>query len=658
MSTAERRYPASVPTRVSVVTPTLNQAVFLESTLGSVLAQTYPNVEHIVVDGGSTDGTLDLLRRAGEARPLHYVSEPDAGMYDAINKGLALASGDVLAYLNSDDAYLPWAIETVMRVFDKRPEVDLVYGDGVKVEHSDGAQRIRLFPPFDAESLANYESLMQPAVFWRRRLYERLRGFDSGLHFVADLDFWLRAAASGATIVHVNEVLAVERLHGARLSSARKDVMAAEDRAMRARHGADAGSGGRDRAKERDIDWQRKLLRRFVLTSILRRLPLRLPGPWPRFLHDGRTRVRWRLVLQGAEPHQHGLLTNAVVSRVAAAALKTTLADLAPGPAKRKPPAKKQTKKKQERRFKPVRKLARRSLRPVRGLLRRVRGLPPRVRGRWFELSLGLSYRFSAEGRRSRAALARLRDTAPRRRCVIIGNGPSLNRMDLSVLRDEATFGLNRGYLLFPRIGGPTTYLVSANRYVLEQSIDEMLAAPGPKFFNWRHRRFVPAGRDDVIFLHTHHNPGFSHDLPGRGLWEGATVTYVALQLAFHVGYRDVVLIGVDHSFSTPGPAHQLVTSQGADPNHFDPSYFGAGYRWQLPDLEMSERAYAMARTAFEAAGGSIVDATVDGKLTVFPKLDFTTLFPAAAAVPSPDPKAPAEPPESVEPAEPATVRR
>jgi hypothetical protein len=251
------------------------------------------------------------------------------------------------------------------------------------------------------------------------------------------------------------------------------------------------------------------------------------------------------------------------------------------------------------------------------------------LRSQRSELALRVSYRFSREGRRSRATLHALHDSAAQRRCVIIGNGPSLNEMDLSVLHDVPTFGLNRGYLLFPRIGGPTSYLVSANRYVLEQSMAEMLAGPGPKFFNWRHRHLVPEGRDDVIYFDTVRNPGFSKDVPGRGVWEGATVTFVAMQLAYYLGYREVILIGVDHSFTTAGPAHKLVTSEGADPNHFDPSYFGAGYRWQLPDLERSELAYRLAKAAFEAAGGEILDATVGGKLTVFRKVDFATLFPA-----------------------------
>ena len=268
-----------------------------------------------------------------------------------------------------------------------------------------------------------------------------------------------------------------------------------------------------------------------------------------------------------------------------------------------------------------ARRVARRGWRGLQGLGRSLN----QQRG---ELALRLAYRLSTEGRRSRERLEAMRGSATERRCVIIGNGPSLNQMDLSNLAGVPTFALNRGYLLFPRIGAPATYLVSANKYVLEQSMDEMLgSSPGPKFFNWRHRHLVPRGRDDVVFFDTVRNPGFSTDVPGKGLWEGATVTMVAMQLAYHFGYREVVLIGVDHNFTTEGPAHKLVTSQGADPNHFDPNYFGAGYRWQLPDLERSERAYRMARAAFEAAGGEVVDATVGGKLQVFRKVDFSTLF-------------------------------
>ena len=115
----------------------------------------------------------------------------------------------------------------------------------------------------------------------------------------------------------------------------------------------------------------------------------------------------------------------------------------------------------------------------------------------------------------------------------------------------------------------------------------------------------------------------------------------MAMQVAYHLGFQDVVLIGVDHRFASTGPANELVTSQGADPNHFDPNYFGAGVKWQLPDLEMSERAYRLANERFVADGRSIVDATVGGNLTVFPKVDFESVTAKGAAGAS----QPAEPP-------------
>jgi hypothetical protein len=112
-----------------------------------------------------------------------------------------------------------------------------------------------------------------------------------------------------------------------------------------------------------------------------------------------------------------------------------------------------------------------------------------------------------------------------------------------------------------------------------------------------------------------------------RPVWPGATVTFVAMQLAYHMGFDEVILLGVDHSFTTQGKPHTEVISQGDDPNHFAPNYFGKGFKWQLPDLETSEIAYKMARQAFEADGRKIMDATIGGKLTIFPKVDYDTLF-------------------------------
>lgn len=235
-----------------------------------------------------------------------------------------------------------------------------------------------------------------------------------------------------------------------------------------------------------------------------------------------------------------------------------------------------------------------------------------------------LSYRIDPAGRRSAAELDSLKDAYRGRRCFIIGNGPSLNRMDLSPLRNELTFGLNRIYLLYERLGFPTTFLISVNELVVAQCAGEIASAPARKFISWHARRHLQSA-SGITYLRSVSRPHFSVN-PAAGLWEGATVTYVALQLAYHMGFAEVILIGVDHSFSTGGQPHAVVTSSGGDPNHFDPNYFGKGFRWQLPDLETSELAYQMARAQYESAGRRVLDATLDGKLTVFPKVDFEEL--------------------------------
>jgi hypothetical protein len=235
-----------------------------------------------------------------------------------------------------------------------------------------------------------------------------------------------------------------------------------------------------------------------------------------------------------------------------------------------------------------------------------------------------ITYDMSDEGKRSARALRDLKDVGRGKRAFVMGNGPSLGAMDIAPLRDEVTFGLNRVYLLFEKMGFPTTFIVTVNQLVIEQAVDEILDAGRPTFLSWHSRKYV-TDQSRPIFLPTSRAREFTLD-PTKAIWEGATVTFAALQLAFHMGYDPVILIGVDHSFTTKGPAHKEVTSAGDDPNHFDPRYFGKGFRWQLPDLTTSEIAYRMARQAFERAGRTVLDATVGGKLTVFQKADYDAL--------------------------------
>lgn len=262
----------------------------------------------------------------------------------------------------------------------------------------------------------------------------------------------------------------------------------------------------------------------------------------------------------------------------------------------------------------------------VRSAIKRLLGpaLTKRLLWTYGDLRTAITYFISADGRRSARELRALKDAYVGQRAFIIGNGPSLRGMDLSPLRSEVTFGLNRIYLLFDRMGFSTTFLVSVNPLVIEQCANELEATSCRKILSWGSRRYL-ARTDRITFVRSLSRPQFSRD-PSRGAWEGATVTFVAMQLAYYLGFTEVILIGVDHQFATSGPAHATVVSEGDDASHFDPRYFGKGFRWQLPDLEMSEHAYRLARQAYDAGGRRIVNATVGGQLEVFPRADYTTL--------------------------------
>lgn len=229
--------------------------------------------------------------------------------------------------------------------------------------------------------------------------------------------------------------------------------------------------------------------------------------------------------------------------------------------------------------------------------------------------------------RKSRQAMASYKDKHKGERCFIIGNGPSLRITDLSKLNNEYTIGMNRIFLMFEELGWLPSYYLCVNDLVIEQSAADIQNLNMPRFVGWRARNYLQY-EPGLHFLYTSYTgPGFTKDARNR-IWEGGTVTYVALQLAYFLGFETVVLIGVDHNYvGQNGKPNETVVSQGADPNHFSPNYFGKGFRWQLPDLVRWEIAYQMAREAYEHDGRQVIDATVGGKLTVFQKAEYLDLF-------------------------------
>lgn len=277
---------------VSVVTPTLNRADLLEGTLESVAAQTYPAVEHIVVDGGSTDGTRALLERWQERSRLRWVSEPDDGMYSAVNKGLALARGEILAYLNSDDRYFPWTIATAVEALDDASEAWFVFGDALALDLDSERIQLRLYPPLSLRYLARHGFLSQPTVFWRRSAMESVGTFEESLRYVADCDYWMRLAAHGSGL-KVNEVLALELDHEGTHRQRSADKVWNELAAVRSRHAPSRS------VLDEVARWRAAAFRRWYLFNLALAVSgVRSGGGWRTFVRAMPRRslsVRWML---------------------------------------------------------------------------------------------------------------------------------------------------------------------------------------------------------------------------------------------------------------------------------------------------------------------------------------------------------------------------
>jgi glycosyltransferase involved in cell wall biosynthesis len=195
---------------VSIVTPSYNQGRYIEETIQSILDQDYPNLEYTVVDGGSSDNTIEILKKY-EGR-LTWISEKDRGQADAINKGFRMAKGEILAWLNSDDTYLPGAIRKAVRYFEAHPEVGLLYGEGYHIDESGAIIERYYTEPFDYQRLGEICFICQPTVFMRAEVVRAVGLLDIDLHYCLDYEYWMRIAKR-FLIGYLDEYLANSRLH-------------------------------------------------------------------------------------------------------------------------------------------------------------------------------------------------------------------------------------------------------------------------------------------------------------------------------------------------------------------------------------------------------------------------------------------------------------
>lgn len=198
-------------TLVSIITPSYNQASYLEQTIRSVLEQDYPRIEYIVMDGASTDGSVEIIRKF-ESRLVYWESVKDSGQADAINKGFARATGEIVAWLNSDDYYLPGTVGKAVKIFEENPDVVLVYGDMLAVDEHGKTFNTLNYKQLTLEDLLCFQIIGQPAVFMRRSALQKASGLNLTFHFLLDHLLWIQIAKQGR-ILHVDQTWSAARYH-------------------------------------------------------------------------------------------------------------------------------------------------------------------------------------------------------------------------------------------------------------------------------------------------------------------------------------------------------------------------------------------------------------------------------------------------------------
>lgn len=288
--------------RMSIVTPSYNQGEFIEQTIRSVLLQGFPNLEYVVIDGGSTDESVEMIKRYAPWLS-DWVSEPDGGQSAAINKGFRRATGDVLAWLNSDDHYKPGTLHKVAAAASAHAEAQVFVGAGQSINPAGEVRKYKKPPDeITLETLYNWlsyrEDFMQPSCFFRKRAWENAGPLDETLHLALDLDLWLRMAKASCRFLSLNELLSTEVVHGEAKTTAFAELSNVNAAIVIINHGGQHAARRYLEDMARELAWCKPNLMKILNHPVFRVLEpairlfvkpaVRYRDAFPPWMHDGK----------------------------------------------------------------------------------------------------------------------------------------------------------------------------------------------------------------------------------------------------------------------------------------------------------------------------------------------------------------------------------
>ncbi|BBA33356.1 hypothetical protein sS8_1396 [Methylocaldum marinum] len=566
------------PLTISVITPSYNQAEFLTECLESVRNQTYKPVEHFVYDPGSKDESQSI---ATSFSHVTLITELDEGQSDAVNKGFKRASGDIIAWLNSDDLYAnPNVFQQVVKRFLEEDNPDIVYGKGIYIDESGKKLRdayVNKDPGTFAWRFQHEDGILQPALFMRRRVIEQVGFLRNDLHYTMDYEYWIRCMKAGIKFAYIDEDLAFARYH---------------------RRNKTYGMRGSSYSEICDI---MKEHFGYVSHIWLRR--------YAEFLIEGYDGVLATSV--GRDVKSGSSLERCYRDLLVAYNTSfDTYTEL----------VKNASQKGYGDTYREMKKLGIGLQVPCKDVSSEgqvIRGYTSYVVG---------SRRWAYESNWKAAQIARshaflLERIAKRRSdiCIIVGNGPSLNKTNLDLLAGQDVIISNNSFLGEKLIRNATYYTV-VNYLVAEQSSHHINRLEGVYKIIPYWLAYCINPSNNTHFVDAVGRAEFCKDIFKNMSWRH-TVTFFNLHLAYGLGYKKVVLIGFDHNYKQPpGIAEQqVIHSYEPDENHFDSRYF-RGKKWQAADVDKMEEMYRLAKRAYEEEGRTIVNATVGGKLELFPR--------------------------------------